>query len=116
MLAVMTTIVGEALNRRADLQKRIAQLQDRISASVLAQEGEDPPERPDELLAELDGLCDELQPAAPTSLQPSSPRMSSAVRLLANRSPLSITPLNSAALRRASARTLSSIVSRATIR
>lgn len=57
----MTLIVGEALNRRSDLQKRIAQLQDRVSACVLAQEGEQPAESPAELLAELDGLCDELE-------------------------------------------------------
>ncbi|MGP0100815.1 MAG: DIP1984 family protein [Solirubrobacteraceae bacterium] len=57
----MTLIVGEALNRRADLQKRIAQLQNRLSACVLAQEGEEPPESPDLLLAELDVLCDELE-------------------------------------------------------
>jgi hypothetical protein len=57
----MTLIVGEALNRRADLQKRIAQLQDRLSACVLAQEGEEPPESPAELMAELDERCDELQ-------------------------------------------------------
>jgi hypothetical protein len=57
----MTVIVGEALNRRADLQKRIAQLQERVSACVLAQEGEEPPERPEALLVELAELCDELQ-------------------------------------------------------
>lgn len=50
----MALIVGEALNRRADLQKRIAQPQGRLSACVLAQEGEEPPESPDRLLAELD--------------------------------------------------------------
>jgi uncharacterized coiled-coil DUF342 family protein len=60
-MASMPLIVGEALNRRSDMQKRIAQLQDRLSACVLAQEGEEPPERPDELLAELDRHCDELQ-------------------------------------------------------
>ncbi len=57
----MTLIVGEALNRRSDLQKRIAQLQDRLPACVLAQEGEEPPESPDELLSELAGRCDELE-------------------------------------------------------
>ncbi len=57
----MTMIIGEALNRRSDLQKRIAQLQDRVSACVLAQEGEEPPESPNELLVELAGLCDELE-------------------------------------------------------
>jgi len=43
------------------VQERIVQLQDRVSACVLAQEGEEPPESPDELLAELAGLCDELE-------------------------------------------------------
>lgn len=57
----MTVIVGEALNRRADLQKRIAQLQDRLTKCVLAQEGEEPPEQPAELIAEIDRSCDELQ-------------------------------------------------------
>lgn len=55
------TTVGEALNRRADVQKRIAQLEERIRSSVLVQEGEDPPEQPTELLSELDTLCDELE-------------------------------------------------------
>lgn len=54
-------IVGEALTRRSDLQKRIAQLQDRLSANALVQEGEEPPESPEELLAEYSLLCDELQ-------------------------------------------------------
>jgi hypothetical protein len=53
--------IGEALNRRSDLQKRVAQLQERLRASVLVQEGDEPPESADELLAELDSLCDELQ-------------------------------------------------------
>jgi len=53
--------VGEALNRRADLQKRIAQLQNRLGASVLIQEGDEPPESAQELLSEVDLLCDELQ-------------------------------------------------------
>jgi Family of unknown function (DUF6847) len=53
--------VGEALNRRADLQKRIAQLEERVRASVLVQEGEEPPEQPEDLLTELDARCDELQ-------------------------------------------------------
>lgn len=53
--------IGEALNRRADLQKRIAQVQERLRASALVQEGDEPPESPTELLAEYDSLCDELQ-------------------------------------------------------
>jgi len=54
-------ILGEALNRRADLQKRIAQLQERLRANVLVQEGDEPPESADELLAEVSSLCDELE-------------------------------------------------------
>ena len=54
-------IVGEALNRRSDLQKRIARLQERLRASVLVQEGDEPPESAEELLAEVCSLCDELQ-------------------------------------------------------
>jgi hypothetical protein len=53
--------LGEALTRRSDLKKRIAQLEERLCASVLVQEGEDPPERPEELLAELDAACGELE-------------------------------------------------------
>jgi hypothetical protein len=54
-------IVGEALSRRADLQKRVGQIQDRLQASALVQEGDEPPESPDELLAELGSVCDELE-------------------------------------------------------
>ena len=53
--------IGEALNRRADLQKRIAQVQERLRTSALVQEGDEPPESPEELLAEYGLLCDELQ-------------------------------------------------------
>jgi hypothetical protein len=53
--------IGEALNRRSDLQKRVAQVQERLRGSVLVQEGDEPPESPQELLAELDSLCGELQ-------------------------------------------------------
>lgn len=61
MLVSMTLIIGEALNHRSDLQKRIAQLKERVSTCVLAQEGEEPPESPNALLAELDERCDELE-------------------------------------------------------
>lgn len=53
--------IGEALNRRSDLQKRIAQVRGRLGACVLVQEGDEPPERPEDLLEELDSLCEELQ-------------------------------------------------------
>jgi hypothetical protein len=54
-------LIGEALNRRADLQKQIARMQDRLSKCVVAQEGEEPPEDPHELLDELTRRCDELE-------------------------------------------------------
>jgi hypothetical protein len=54
-------ILGEALNRRSNLQKRITQLQERLRANVLVQEGGEPAESADELLAELGSLCDELE-------------------------------------------------------
>lgn len=54
-------IVGEALSHRADLQKRVGQIQDRLQASVLVQEGDQPPESPVDLLNELGSLLDELQ-------------------------------------------------------
>jgi len=53
--------LGEALNHRADLQKRVAQLGDRLRANVLVQEGDQPAEPPADLLAELDRACDELE-------------------------------------------------------
>jgi hypothetical protein len=54
-------LIGEALNRRADLQVRITKLRERTAACVLARDGEDPPEDPEELIGELGSLCDELQ-------------------------------------------------------
>lgn len=53
--------LGEALGRRADLQKRIAQIGSRLQASALVQEGDQPPEDPARLLAELDELTAELE-------------------------------------------------------
>ena len=54
-------IVGEALSHRADLQKRVGQIEDRLQASALVQDGDKPPEDPEELLTELGSLFDELQ-------------------------------------------------------
>jgi hypothetical protein len=54
-------MIGEALNRRADLQKRVAQLQARLQDSVIVQEGEEPPEDPEQLMSELELVCDELE-------------------------------------------------------
>jgi hypothetical protein len=45
--------LAEALILRADAQKRIAQLRDRLTRSARVQEGEAPPENPQDLFAEL---------------------------------------------------------------
>lgn len=47
-------LLAEALQNRADLQKRIEQLNDRIEANVLVQEGETPPENPEKLICEAE--------------------------------------------------------------
>ena len=52
--------LAEALVLRADLQKRIAQLRERLRQSALVQEGEQPPENPEQLLTELDLLLSQL--------------------------------------------------------
>jgi hypothetical protein len=53
--------IGEALARRADLQKRIVQIGARLQASAVVQEGDSPPEDPSRLLAELSDLAAELE-------------------------------------------------------
>ena len=52
--------LAEALVQRADLQKRIEQIRARLKRSALVQEGEQPSENPEELLAELGRLLGEL--------------------------------------------------------
>lgn len=52
--------LAEALILRADYQKRIAQLQPRLTRSARVQEGEAPPENPQALLTELETLTAEL--------------------------------------------------------
>lgn len=52
--------LAEALILRADYQKRIAQLQQRLIRSARVQEGEEPPENPQELLVELETAANEL--------------------------------------------------------
>jgi hypothetical protein len=52
--------LAEALILRADYQKRIAQLQQRLIRSAKVQEGEQPPETPQDLLAELESAATEL--------------------------------------------------------
>ncbi|MBQ6073207.1 MAG: DIP1984 family protein [Bacteroidales bacterium] len=53
--------LAEALNQRADLQKRIAQLRDRLSNNVKVQEGDQPAEKPDDLFKELEGSLKQLK-------------------------------------------------------
>ena len=52
--------LSEALIQRADLQKRIAQLRQRLNQNALVQEGDQPAEDPQELLADLRRILDEL--------------------------------------------------------
>ena len=53
--------LAEALNQRADLQKRIAQLKERLSNNAKVQEGDEPAEKPADLFRELDGSLRELE-------------------------------------------------------
>ena len=53
--------LAEALVLRADCQKRIEQLRQRLARSARVQEGEMPPENPAELLTELDRTLNELE-------------------------------------------------------
>jgi hypothetical protein len=52
--------LAEALILRADAQKRLQQLRERLIRSAKVQEGEVPPENPQELLAELDRVLGEF--------------------------------------------------------
>ncbi|HEY9669179.1 MAG TPA: DIP1984 family protein [Coleofasciculaceae cyanobacterium] len=52
--------LAEALILRADCQKRIEQLRQRLVRSAKVQEGETPPEEPQALIAELDATINEL--------------------------------------------------------
>lgn len=53
--------LAEALQERADLNRRIQQLQQRLNNNAIVQEGEEPAENPAELLAELDGCSANLE-------------------------------------------------------
>lgn len=53
--------LAEALQERADLNRRIQQLQQRLNSNAVVQEGELPAEDPAELLAELDGCVENLE-------------------------------------------------------
>ncbi|HXD64954.1 MAG TPA: DIP1984 family protein, partial [Solirubrobacteraceae bacterium] len=47
--------------RRAELQTRLAQVRDRLRVTALVQEGDQPAEDPQPLLAELDAIAAELE-------------------------------------------------------
>jgi hypothetical protein len=53
--------LAEALANRADLQRRVEQMRGRLQKSALVQEGESPPEDPQELLEEMERLISELE-------------------------------------------------------
>lgn len=53
--------LAEALQERADIQKRLAQLKVRLRNNARVQEGEQPSEKPEELLHELDILVKRLE-------------------------------------------------------
>ena len=53
--------LAEALILRADLQKRMEQLRQRLADNALTQEGESPAEDPKELLQELDRCAEQLE-------------------------------------------------------
>ena len=53
--------LAEALQERADLNRRVQQLQQRLGNNAIVQEGERPAEDPAQLLAELDGSVESLE-------------------------------------------------------
>ncbi len=53
--------LAEALILRGDIQKRLAQLQDRLNRAVWVQEGEQPPEGPEKLRTEVAALIEQLR-------------------------------------------------------
>ena len=52
--------LAEALQERADLNRKIEQLKNRLNNNVLVQEGEQPAEAPEPLKRELDGCINRL--------------------------------------------------------
>ncbi len=53
--------LAEALQERADLNKKVDELRRRLSHVILVQDGEEPAENPAELLMELDGALARLE-------------------------------------------------------
>ncbi|MBQ1410300.1 MAG: DIP1984 family protein [Oscillospiraceae bacterium] len=53
--------LATALSERADIQRRLAELQNRLKNNAKVQEGEEPAEDPKELLRELDAMLERLE-------------------------------------------------------
>ncbi len=53
--------LAEALNLRADLQKKVAQIKERLSQNVKVQEGDEPTEAPEGLFTELNVTLSQLE-------------------------------------------------------
>lgn len=53
--------LASALSERADIQRRLSELSERLANNAKVQEGDTPAEDPQELLAEMDGLIDRLE-------------------------------------------------------
>jgi hypothetical protein len=53
--------IAEALLLRADLQKKIASLRERVVANAVVQQGDKPHEEPEKLLAEALGAMEQLE-------------------------------------------------------
>ncbi|MBW4482120.1 MAG: DIP1984 family protein [Tildeniella torsiva UHER 1998/13D] len=53
--------LAEALNLRADCQKRVEKLRQRLVNSARVQEGDEPPEDPAQLIAELERVASEIE-------------------------------------------------------
>ena len=53
--------LASALSERADIQRRLSELQSRLNNNAKTQEGEEPAEDPKALLKELDALLDRLE-------------------------------------------------------
>ncbi len=53
--------LAEALMLRSDLQVRLNQLESRMSANVMVQEGDQPAEEPEDLIKEYEGITKEME-------------------------------------------------------
>ena len=53
--------LATALSERADIQRRLVELQNRLKNNARVQEGEEPAEDPKELLRELDAMLERLE-------------------------------------------------------